>query len=586
MTEKDLRSVFLRIILILGVITLGSFSIYYLVTGAWVMGIFEGVFALSFLWALIWIKMGGYTGPAIIGWLGVYSVCLGLLINGGIQGTGIVWWGIAPVIGYVLFGEVGGSVALGVILVTFLAGWVASAIGFYSFYFDSVYLRQTMIMILIEGIILYFFEQTATRTRLVVEKQAKNLKEEIASRTKIEEELNTKLKELGDQQVKQGQIRTAMINLLEDEKELEQELKQEKAGVQKEVAERTSELTAVINSIARGLVVVNRRHEIVLKNTKINKIIEVDEITSFAAVKQFLGDQVDVVAMVDSAFEKKQDVKAEPMLYGSRYLLVHVVPIVDLKTVDEVAIFVSDVTETTNLQRSRDEFFSIASHELRTPLTAIRGNSEMIMDNYGDKIKIPDVQEMLSDIHEGSVRLIEIVNDFLNVSRLEMGKIEFKLEPTLLSKVVTSVVKEFEVTGSRQKIGLRVVVPKEEEPMVVADIDRLKQVVINLIGNGIKFTHDGEIVLKVVPDKQAVRVEVKDSGEGIAKEMQSLLFHKFQQAGSSLYTRDTSKGTGLGLYISKLMMEGMGGKIWLSESVVGKGSTFALELPIAKQAIT
>ena len=88
------------------------------------------------------------------------------------------------------------------------------------------------------------------------------------------------------------------------------------------------------------------------------------------------------------------------------------------------------------MNRSRDEFFSIASHELRTPLTAIRGNTEMILDNYKSKIKDKDVLEMLSDVHEGSVRLIEIVNDFLNVSRLEMGKIDFKIEKTNLVDVI------------------------------------------------------------------------------------------------------------------------------------------------------
>jgi signal transduction histidine kinase/HAMP domain-containing protein len=401
-------------------------------------------------------------------------------------------------------------------------------------------------------------------------------------------ELSKKLEEMNTLNITLSENKSAMVNLLEDAKSLEEQLKTEKAGVEKKVEERTrqlseerAELLAVINAIARGLMVVDKNWKVILENETLGKIMGKNgacgQLTDLA---EYLSSAFDLNKVVAETFAKQSDVMAGPGLIGNRYLNLHVVPVMHESQVGAAAIFVKDVTETTNIQRSRDEFFSIASHELRTPLTAIRGNAEMILDNYKDKITDKDVTEMLGDIHEGSVRLIEIVNDFLNVSRLEMGKLEFKLEEVDLVELIGGVIKEFSVTGSRQKLKLELAQTETKKYLVMADRDRLKQVLINLIGNGFKFTTEGGVNITLTPKNETVEVWVSDTGAGIAPEQQGLLFHKFQQAGSSLYTRDTSKGTGLGLYISKLMMEGMGGKVWLEKSEPGKGSTFAFSLPI------
>lgn len=402
----------------------------------------------------------------------------------------------------------------------------------------------------------------------------------------LEEKVKEKTGELVRQNSQLEEGKVAMVNLLEDAKNLEEQLKQEKEGVEKQVIERTRELSqeraellAVINSISRGLLVVDKGWQAILQNKEMGEIMQVNGKVDYLTVAAFLKPVLDLDKMVAEVFGQKKEVRAEPKLMGARYIDVHTVPVMHETVVGAVAIFIKDVTEETAVQRSRDEFFSIASHELRTPLTAIRGNTEMILDNYKDKITDKEVLEMLTDVHEGSVRLIEIVNDFLNVSRLEMGKMEFKQEAIDLVEVASGVVKEFEVTGSRQKVEIIVEAP-ESLPKARGDSDRIKQVLINLIGNGLKFTKDGSIRIEFVPQKEMIQINVVDTGEGIPKELQGLLFHKFQQAGSSLYTRDTSKGTGLGLYISKLMVEGMGGKIWLEKSEVGKGSTFAICLPI------
>lgn len=360
------------------------------------------------------------------------------------------------------------------------------------------------------------------------------------------------------------------------------EQKNHQIEIERQVLARTSELRAVIDSINRGLVVVSPEKEIILQNRVIRKIMEIDREIEYGELAQFVGHLVDFDAVFIEVLHQRHDVLAEPRLFGTRYLQVHAVPVVEGMTVTSVAIFIKDVTESVALQRSRDEFFSIASHELRTPLTAIRGNSEMIKDQYGKLIKQPEVLEMLDDIHTGSIRLIEIVNDFLNVSRLELGKIEYKIEQLDLKLVVLELLKDFEVAEGVKKSKITFEAMAKQF-MVSADADRVKQILFNLIGNAVKFAKNRPITVRFETEQESVVVYVQDHGEGIAEDRQGLLFHKFQQAGDNLYTRDTSKGTGLGLYISRLMVEGMGGKIWLVESSIGKGSTFAFSLPIAKK---
>jgi signal transduction histidine kinase len=234
------------------------------------------------------------------------------------------------------------------------------------------------------------------------------------------------------------------------------------------------------------------------------------------------------------------------------------------------------------LQRSRDEFFSIASHELRTPLTAIRGNIDMIKRFYAEKVGDEDFNQMVDDIHSSSIRLIEIVSDFLDASSLEQGKIKFTPEEFNIEEVIEKVAYETNATASEKGVHIGLEKMQGGVPAVYADKNRVKQIVYNLIGNALKFTEkDGSITLHVTADDKLLKVSVEDTGRGISEENQKLLFHKFQQAGDSLYTRDTTRGTGLGLYISKLMSEQMGGSMQLEQSVLDKGSTFSFTLPLA-----
>jgi signal transduction histidine kinase/methyl-accepting chemotaxis protein len=412
------------------------------------------------------------------------------------------------------------------------------------------------------------------------------------------EDLMTKVKTSTDELEQQHQsaetTQRAMMNLLHDAKDLEEQLKEEKAGVEKKVVARTKELRdeharleASVNSLSVGFMMTDDQHKIITLNPRARAIL-----FNEAKVKPEHPEFGDIEKSLKGAYDIRDEINAclktgkaseKELLFGSRFLHIALAPIVEPgnEQVIGTVILVEDNTEEKVLQRSRDEFFSIASHELRTPLTAIKGNTSMIQQYYSDQLKDESLREMVSDIHDSSNRLIEIVNDFLDVSRLEQGKFTFKNEAFNIAKVIESVIYEIDQVSKEKGIYLKMEGNLDTYPFVYADKDRTKQIVYNLVGNAMKFTEKGGITLSAKIDKKLLKIFVKDTGRGIPQDKQSLLFRKFQQAGNSLLTRDTTRGTGLGLYISKLLSENMGGRVNLEGSEPGKGTTFSFTLPLA-----
>jgi PAS domain S-box-containing protein len=244
---------------------------------------------------------------------------------------------------------------------------------------------------------------------------------------------------------------------------------------------------------------------------------------------------------------------------------------------DHLLLLVEDITEKKRLELEKDEFFSIASHELRTPLTAIMGYTSM-MQAYKNQLPKEEIEKMIDDIQQISKRLLNIVNDFLDMSRLETGKIKFTLTTVDLSKLITSVVNEYKISSTNKNLYVTFAMSGTAIPHIVADSERLKQVLINLIGNALKFTKTGGITISVRNEEKQVKILVHDTGNGITVEDQKELFKKFRQIGSSS-NQDAIKSSGLGLYISKMLMHGMRGDLVLEASEPDKGSTFAIVLP-------
>jgi signal transduction histidine kinase len=383
---------------------------------------------------------------------------------------------------------------------------------------------------------------------------------------------------------------------LEQNRILTEELAAEKASVEQKVIDRTRELSEAraqlevsIRSLPFGFAIVNPADQIVFHNqhlsTYFNCVIPDEPEASRQILEQVsanFSSAFNLLADIQEVKLKGQQIERNVEI-GPRFFRFLMIPIIgdNKKGVIGMVLVVEDNTDSKALERSRDEFFSIASHELRTPLTAIRGNSDRILDHYKEQLKDETLSELVTDIHGASIRLIAIVNDFLDVSRLEQKKFSFKNVDFDIVSLINQTLREYEVTGSRNKLYLELDSPAEPMVSVHGDPDRIRQILINLIGNGLKFTTEGGVKLRLQPKDHILRVLVSDTGRGIPVEFQHLLFRKFQQATDSILTRDSTKGTGLGLYISQLLAEGMGGKLYLDHTEVGKGSTFALELHLA-----
>lgn len=366
--------------------------------------------------------------------------------------------------------------------------------------------------------------------------------------------------------------------------------KQATNAIERAVHERTHELNtaqtqlvASINSLRQGFVVTDAHGASILSNQMARRLFHTGGgVFSMQTIYESIGAVADIEKTVLHVIENKRARTLHNVAFHERFLSFYIAPIVQHEHAIGATLLIEDVTEARILDRSKDEFFSIASHELRTPLTAIRGNTKMISELYSDEISDPSVMAMIKDIHESSVRLIEIVNDFLDVSRLEQGKALYKLEPFQLDKAVEIVA--YEMTAVAKLRGITLTLDKTllgSIPPVYADQNRVKQILYNLAGNAIKFTDKGSITISAQVTKRTAKILVRDTGRGIPAKNQALLFRKFQQAGESLYTRDTTKGTGLGLYICKLLADAMGGTVTLEHSQPNHGSTFSVTLPLA-----
>jgi len=367
-----------------------------------------------------------------------------------------------------------------------------------------------------------------------------------------------------------------------------------KSLIEQQVTERTrqlheeqAKLRASIEGLPVGFVLLDEHNRILIQNPVLEHIF--GQTALFTSLDELQTQLVDtnMVEQVEVARTQGKVFDLPEVGMGAKVLHVFGAPvkIVDGATekVIGTVLLMQDITEEKILARSRDEFFSIASHELRTPLTAIKGNASMMIDYYKELLDQDDsFREMVFDIHTSSARLIEIVNDFLDVSRIEQGKMSYNFEVVALDKIIEFVMYEMRAILREKNIGLTTDTNSLGElPQIWADKDRTTQIVYNLVGNAVKFTEQGGVTIATAVEGDNVVIRVTDTGRGISLDNQKLLFHKFQQAGDSLLTRDTTRGTGLGLYISKLLATSMHGDLELERSEEGKGSTFKLTLPLA-----
>jgi len=345
---------------------------------------------------------------------------------------------------------------------------------------------------------------------------------------------------------------------------------------------------AILFNVGEGVFAVNLSGEIIIFNKIAEKLVGIernqiigqkyDQVLQFVknTTKENYGKFIDKVLLEGQSISLPDDII---LITGSRAeipVAVNSSPIKNSKGVITGAIIIfRDISREKEIEEIRNDLISIASHQLRTPLSEIKGLISLLEDGVAGKInqRQKEYLELLSIANE---RMIHLVNDLLNISRIEQGRLQLNFQPVSLEELTKETIKNFElkVAEKSQTLTLKL---DPALPQVLADYEKTKEIISNLIDNALKYTPEkGKILIRVTANTVGVWFLVKDTGVGIPKDKHKELFKKFSRIENPL-SRITS-GTGLGLYAVKQLVERQKGKVWF-ESEEGKGSTFGFVLP-------
>lgn len=375
--------------------------------------------------------------------------------------------------------------------------------------------------------------------------------------------------------------------------------------LEQKVEQRTSEIKAIIDNMVDGLLVVNNEDQITQFNPAIAGMIGVSSSTISKSEHYYdvFKDQA-IANLLKSTRENPQQVFSEEFALPDRRVGKAVATSIFTEANKSTenplesqylgtVILIRDITSEKEVDRMKTDFISTVSHELRTPLTSVLGFAKLIQKKLDEAIfpliqtedkktnrNIRQVSENLEIIVSEGTRLTKLINEVLDVAKIEAGKMQWNMEPLNIEEVID---RAFSATSALfdQKGLAPVREISENLPEIHGDKDRLIQVVINLISNAVKFTEQGVITCKVREENQSIIVSVIDQGVGISESDQPKVFEKFKQVGDTL--TDKPQGTGLGLPISKDIITHHGGKIWV-ESEIGKGSTFSFSIPVSPKS--
>lgn len=393
--------------------------------------------------------------------------------------------------------------------------------------------------------------------------------------------------------------------LAEGFNEMARRLKKYYATLEQKVKERTAQLSqaksrieqeknrieAILVSIADGVIVIDTNRKIILSNPSVERItgFSKDDCVGkiYNSIFKFLteDDKKENIEFIEKALNSgelstmrnhtvlvKKDGTDMPVASSAAAIRDEKKSIIG-----GVAVF-RDITKEREMDRIKSEFVSLASHQLRTPVTIIKWGTETLLKGLEKKLTKKEMDQMRR-IYRGSNRMIELVNDLLNVSRLESKRLVFKTEDVQFEELIDKVIDEYQPYLKKKNAKLSLSKPDALLGKVSIDPEKIRQVIIILLDNAIKYSPEGaEIKLKLEKQDQGLIYSTADSGLGIPKKQQEKIFSRFFRADNV----SQKPGTGLGLYMAKGLIEASGGKIWF-ESVEKKGTTFFFTLPFRKE---
>jgi len=409
------------------------------------------------------------------------------------------------------------------------------------------------------------------RTRELEEAKS-SLEIKVRARTREIKELADNLEnKVKEKTVGLVQSKEALINILEDVDE------------ERKIAEEERKKTmAIIENFSDGLLVFDEENRLSLINPQAEDFFNVKakdligksvlELSIFPALKpltKILGKTIRGVFREELPIEEKLTLEVSTVTLKR-----------EQKKIGTLVIL-HDVTREKIVERMKTEFVSLAAHQLRTPLSAIKWTLRMLLD--GDLGVITKEQrEFVEKSYNSNERMISLINDLLDITRIEEGRFLYKPVLTGIESIVQFVVDSYQEEVEKRKLKLEFKKPQEKLPRVMLDIEKMRLVIQNLLDNAVKYTPSGgRVTICLKSGKKKIEISVKDTGVGVPKDQQERVFTKFFRGANVM--RMETEGTGLGLFISKNIIEAHGGKIWF-ESGKGEGTIFYFTIPVPEEA--
>ncbi|WP_019502649.1 response regulator [Pseudanabaena sp. PCC 6802] len=406
-------------------------------------------------------------------------------------------------------------------------------------------------------------------------------------------DLTVRLPKLADNEI--GVLADAFNEMTGQLRVFKDQLEENNRTLEQKVEQRTIELKAILDNMVDGLVTIDPHDRIAQCNPAfLNMFDRSRDQVEGKHYQEVLGDGLfDLIAASRGNYDRAMTIDMNLPQDRMGKLAVSSIRIPSHDNDSEVylgsVVLVRDITVEKQVDRMKTEFVSSVSHELRTPLTSVLGFAKLIQKKLEETVfplvqtedkkalkAVRQVGENIEIIVAEGTRLTKLINDVLDIAKMEAGKTDWHMEPLTVEEIVDRAMSA--TSALFENKGLQAIRDIEDGiPPTIGDRDRLIQVVINLISNAVKFQDSGAVTCRVKHAGDTLTISVVDQGIGIAPEDLPKVFEKFKQVGDTLTNKP--QGTGLGLPISKEIVEHHGGKIWV-ESELGKGTTFTFTLPI------
>jgi two-component system phosphate regulon sensor histidine kinase PhoR len=346
-----------------------------------------------------------------------------------------------------------------------------------------------------------------------------------------------------------------------------------------QLKEEKQQLEETLESIRAGLIVVGTDATVRLMNPAASQILGLKERDTYShmTMSQVIANS-DLRRVFDDTLRDRSPVTREVAFdEGKRiYRAETSLMIEENGQLQNVVAIIYDITEIRQLERMKTAFVSTVSHELRTPLTSIKGFISTLLEDTDGMYDDDTKREFYHIIDQECDRLTRLINDLLNVSRIEAGRaLEMYVTQANLFEIATNVCNTQQAYTDRHHLTCNI---PETFPLIEADADKVTQILDNLLANAVKYSPDGgEVSVDARDDGDNIILTVTDSGLGVPPEHREVIFERFQMIDDD--TRKTIKGTGIGLYLVRHLSRAHGGDVWLDWSEPGKGSRFAIRLP-------